>query len=223
MRVFIGYDSTQQITYDVLAYSILRNFESAGSEYSLNKIIPLKLSQLELLGFQRPHDILQSTEFTYTRFLVPYLCDYKGLAIFMDSDMLCLGNLNELMNLDMTDYAIRVVKHEHKPTSTVKMTGKVQSAYPRKNWSSLMIMDCAKLTCWQKSDVEQKPGSWLHRFWPIPDNLIGDIPPEWNHLDEIHRDTKMVHYTEGGPWLPNYRNHIYGQPWFDTYKEMLYA
>ena len=217
MRIFIGYDSTQAIAYDVLKFSITSHCPQA-------KIFPLRLSEIRtVFNFSREHDPLQSTEFTYTRFLIPYICDYKGLALFMDSDMLCLSNIGELFSLDMTNYALRVVKHVHNPTTLVKMTGKVQTVYPRKNWSSLMLMDCSKLTSWTKESVELNKPKWLHRFESIPDEQIGDIPQEWNELDTYGPDTKMIHYTEGGPWLPNYHNHQYGDVWFKYAKEYLYG
>ena len=192
--------------------------------YPFQNIRPLRLQDLQTsIGFKREHDPLQSTEFTYTRFLVPYLCDYKGIALFMDSDMLCLGDINELFDLSMDEYAIRVVKHNHIPTTEIKMHGKKQTQYPRKNWSSLMLMDCAKLKCWTKESVETQSGSWLHRFEPIADDLIGDIPAEWNSLDIMDKSTKMIHYTEGGPWLPNYREHKHADIWVNYAKEFLYG
>lgn len=212
-KIFIGYDSSQSIAYDVLRWSLI-----------YPNVYPLKLDEIrKVIGFQREHDPLQSTEFTYTRFLVPHLCDYEGIALFMDSDMLCFGDIKELLDLDMSKYALRVVKHNHTPKTKIKMTGKVQTEYPRKNWSSLMLMDCSKLKDWSKEAVETKPGSWLHRFEPIPDELIGDIPTEWNSLDVMDEKTKMIHYTEGGPWLPNYKNHPYADIWVKYAKEYLYG
>ena len=170
--------------------------------------------RLKELDFNRPLDPLQSTEFTYTRFLVPYLCGYQGIALFMDSDMLCLGDMAELFSYDMEPYALRVVKHGNQPKTTLKMDGKIQTIYPRKNWSSLMLMDCAKLTCWTKEAVETREAKWLHRFEPIPDELIDELPIIWNSLDYYDSSTKIIHYTEGGPWLQNYKDHPYGDLWF---------
>lgn len=218
--IFIGYDSAQAVAYDVLYYSILKNSKGAGPlGYCIR---PLRLSELvERHGFRRPLDPLQSTEFTYTRFLVPWLMGYKGIALFMDSDMLALGNVFELFDLDMSNYALRVVKHEHVPTETVKMGGKIQTAYPRKNWSSLMLMNCAKLGCWTKEAVETRSGAWLHRFEPIPDCEIGEIDGGiWNVLDRYDGRTRLIHYTAGGPWLPGFEDHPYGDVWLKYKFEM---
>ena len=216
-RIFIGYDSRMPIASDVLRYS-LEKTSSTPLE-----IVLLDLKELgRTIGFNRVHDPLQSTEFTYTRFLVPYLCGYKGRAIFMDNDMLCLADINEVFNMELDSYWLRVVKHDHRPTNTIKMDGKVQTSYPRKNWSSFMLLNCEKLTCWTKEAVETQPAKWLHRFESIPDECIGDIPKTWNVLDRYDADTKLIHYTEGGPWFENYKDHPYGDIWW-KYHESCYS
>lgn len=213
MKVFIGWDSREAEVADVLAYSLQKNSS-----------IPLDIQYLKLdeLDFDRDRDPLQSTEFTYTRFLVPELCNYEGTAVFMDCDMLCLGDMKQLDDLDMSSYALRVVKHDHRPTNTVKMDGVKQTSYPRKNWSSLMLMDCSKLTLWTKELVQRESGAYLHRFQDIPDEQVGDIPDTWNTLDWMDERTQLVHYTEGGPWFEEYRDHPYGAIWLrylDEYRE----
>jgi hypothetical protein len=99
------------------------------------------------------------------------------------------------------------------------MDGKIQTVYPRKNWSSFMLLHCEKLTCWSKENVERQPGKWLHRFEPIPDEFIGDIPRGWNVLDRYDENTKLIHYTEGGPWLKEYEDHPFGDIWFQQLEE----
>jgi len=211
-RIFIGFDSAQEVAYDVLAYSIKKHAKRPV------EIHPLNLREIEAVhGFRRPRDPLQSTEFTYTRFLVPYLCGYEGLALFMDSDMLALGDLSELFDLDMKPYALRVVKHDYKTSPRTKMGDleRPQSSYPRKLWSSLILMDCSKLRCWTKGAVETKTAAWLHRFEPILDDQIGEIDGSvWNVLDRYDEKTKLIHYTEGGPWLKGCENHPYGDVWY---------
>src|SRR5829696_1955580 len=125
-RIFIGWDSRFPEPADVLRYSLLK--------YSS---IPLDIRYLKLneLGINRQHDPLASTEFTYSRFLVPHLCNFQGVALFLDNDMLCLGDIAQIARLDMKRYALRVVQHDYTPGNTVKMYGAVQTSYPRKNWS----------------------------------------------------------------------------------------
>ena len=210
-RVFIGYDSREDIAYQVLKHSI-----EAHASRPLD-IRPLKIADLDF----RRHDPLASTEFTFTRFLVPSLCEYRGLALFMDCDMVALADLNPLFDLDMSNLALRVVKHDYRPTSAIKMDGKVQTVYPRKNWSSFMLMNCARLTLWTPEAVETRPPSWLHRFEDIPDEQIGDLPFTWNVLDRYAEDTKLIHYTEGGPWFEKYKDHPYGDVWLKYYHAYL--
>ncbi len=192
-RIFIGYDPDQAVAYDVLVDSLHRHTSEPLD------VRPIDAAQLP--EFHRAGDPLASTPFTYTRFLVPWLCDYTGTALFMDSDMLALGDVSALFRLPMDGLALRVRQHDYSPSATVKMGGKVQTQYPRKNWSSLMLMDCARLTAWTKDAVETRSGAWLHRFETIPDEQIGDLPEAWNVLDHISGPTELLHYTSGGPWL----------------------
>jgi lipopolysaccharide biosynthesis glycosyltransferase len=210
LRIFIGWDSREAECADILAHSLHKHSS-----------VPLDVRYLKLdeLDFNRHRDPLQSTEFTYTRFLVPWLCNYQGKAVFMDCDMLCLGDIKELDDLDMSNLALRVVKHDYRPKEATKMDGCVQTVYPRKNWSSLMLMNCARLRLWTKQVVETQTGAYLHRFQDIPDELIGDIPNTWNTLDWMDENTKLIHYTSGGPWFEQQKDHPYGAPWLAAREE----
>ncbi|MGC4005023.1 MAG: hypothetical protein QM811_18675 [Pirellulales bacterium] len=132
----------------------------------------------------------------------------------MDNDMLCFGDIAEIANLDMTDLALRVVQHDYQPTNGIKMYGAVQTSYPRKNWSSMMLMNNAKLKLWSKSVVETQTGAYLHRFQDIPDAAIGELPKTWNTLDWMDDSTKLIHYTNGGPWYEQYLDHPHAAIWF---------
>lgn len=232
MRIFIGWDAREAVAADVLAYSLRKH-----------ATVPLDIRYLKLedsgmvwyvvtdgtrsLPFSRPRDPLQSTDFTYTRFMVPALCRYSGLALFMDCDMLCLGDIREITEAHMDELSLRVVKHPpYVPPSVRKMDGCVQSSYPRKNWSSLMLMNCARLGCWTQGAVERQTGAFLHRFEGIPDNGIGSLSPAWNSLDACCLDayspwlTKMIHFTSGGPWFKGYENCAGADLWRQYKEEM---
>jgi hypothetical protein len=211
-KIFIGWDSRFPEPADVLRYSLLKDSS-----------IPLDIHYLKLdeLDLHRMNDPLASTEFTYSRFLVPYLCNYRGKALFLDNDMLCLGDIREIAELDMAQFALRVVKHDYQPTNAVKMYGCPQTSYPRKNWSSMMLMDCGKLKLWTKKVVETQTGAYLHRFQDIPDSQIGDLPKTWNTLDWMDERTKLIHYTNGGPWFEEYRDHPHADVWMKMRDEML--
>lgn len=211
LRIFIGWDSRFPEPADVLSYSLQKHSS-----------IPLDIHFLKLddLDLDRERDPLASTEFTYSRFLVPHLCGFQGKAVFMDNDMLCFDDIKELDDLEMDDHALRVVKHEYQPTNATKMYGCPQTAYPRKNWSSLMIMNCDRLKLWSKQVVETQSGAYLHRFQDVPDEQIGEIPKTWNTLDWMDEGTKLIHYTNGGPWFDDYRNHPHADVWYAAREEM---
>ncbi|MCA9100775.1 MAG: glycosyltransferase [Pirellulales bacterium] len=211
LRIFIGWDSRFPEPADVLKYSLEKH-----------STIPLEIRYLRLtdLNFDRAVDPLASTEFTYTRFLVPHLCEFAGTALFLDNDMLCLGDVAELAALPMDEYALRVVKHDYQPTNATKMYGCPQTVYPRKNWSSMMLMDCGKLRLWAKQVIEVASGAYLHRFEDIPDEQIGDLPKTWNTLDWMDASTKLIHYTNGGPWFEEYRDHPHADVWYAMRDEM---
>ncbi len=210
-RIFIGFDARMPIASEVLEYSLRKH---------ATEPLDIRLLKLPELDLKRPHDPLQSTEFTYSRFLVPHLCGFQGTALFMDNDMLAFSDVSELFHLDMKDVWLRCVKHDQKTTSALKMDGRAQTSYPRKNWSSLMLLNCAKLTSWTKENVETKPAAWLHRFESVPDDKIGELPNTWNTLDWYDDSTDLVHYTEGGPWFDRCKDHPYGAIWFQYRDEL---
>jgi lipopolysaccharide biosynthesis glycosyltransferase len=210
-RVFIGWDSRFPEPADVLAYSLRTH---ASIELDIRY---LKLPELRL---NRSYDPLASTEYTYSRFLVPYLCNHQGKALYLDSDMLCLADIAEIAKLDLNGLALRVHKHNHHPSAAVKMNGAVQTAYPRKNWSSMMLLNCERLTLWTKDVVETASGAYLHRFQDIPDNQIGELPKTWNTLDTMDAATCLTHWTSGGPWLTQTRNCPHADAWLKARDEM---
>ena len=211
LRIFIGWDSRFPEPADVLRNSLLKYAS-----------IPLDIRYLKLteLDLHRAHDPLASTEFTYSRFLVPHLRGFQGTALFLDNDMLCLGDIREIAELDMRNLALRVVQHEYQPVNSVKMYGCPQTSYPRKNWSSMMLMNCERLRLWSKPVVETQTGAYLHRFQDIPDNEIGDLPKTWNTLDWMDETTRLIHYTNGGPWFEQYRDHPHAGVWYQHRDQM---
>ena len=200
--IFIGYDFRERAATNVLIDSIYQNSSCPVS------FTPIILSQLNKHGlFYRERDPKQSTDFSFSRFLVPRLMNYKGWAIFMDCDMLCKGDIKKLWDLRDERYAVMCVKHEHKPISSKKFQGETQSSYPMKNWSSLMLFNCSKCKSLTVDFVNTATGLDLHRFnWLSGENQIGGLPEEWNYLvsvqeQEISQKAKLMHWTLGGPWF----------------------
>lgn len=212
VRVFIGYDPVETVAWHVLAHSII-----ARSSLPV-AITPLNLRNIAHL-FEREWDTKQSNEFSFSRFLVPYLCDYKGWAIFMDCDMLCLDDLAKLWALRDDTYQVSVVKNTHLvlPGQEAKYLGRTQIGYRRKNWSSMMLFNnaaCGKLT---PDYVSTAHGLDLHQFkWVDDDNRIGPLPRSWNHLVGVNppnKDAQLVHYTLGGPWFNESKDCEFSGKW----------
>ena len=217
IRVFIGYDVKEPVAFSVFAHSILRRASVPVS------ITPVALSQLRGV-MTRERVPNQSTDFSFSRFLVPWLCDFKGWAIFADCDQLMLEDVKHLWDLRDEKFAIQCVKHVHEPTTTTKFLGNVQTSYPMKNWSSVMLMDCKK--CWRLTPeyVNTATGLELHRFrwlagadWDASiEDRIGDLDPAWNHLVGYNEPTGRelnLHWTEGGPWFKAYENEPFADLW----------
>jgi lipopolysaccharide biosynthesis glycosyltransferase len=220
IKIFIGYDPREAVAFNVLSYSILRRSSVPVT------IAPLALSQLNGI-LKRERHPLQSTDFSFSRFLVPYLSDYTGHSIFMDCDMLVLDDIAELWSLRNSSYALQVVKHDHRPRETVKFLKQAQTAYEKKNWSSVMLFDNEKCNSLTPEYVSTASGLDLHQFkWLKDDQQIGGLPKRWNHLvdyDLPSKDVSLVHYTLGGPYFPEYVNCEYSSEWFSERQAMLHA
>ena len=204
--IFIGFDERERVAMNVLIDSLYQNSTIPIS------ITPIVTSQLEKIGIhKRAREEKQSTSFSFTRFLVPYLMNYKDWAIFMDCDVLCRVDISKLWDLRDTAYSLMCVKHDHKPNEQVKFLGELQSSYPKKNWSSLMLMNCEKCKALTPDYVNNASGLDLHRFnWLDGDHEIGEIKEEWNYLVGVQsieksRSASMLHWTLGGPWFPEQR------------------
>ena len=223
MKVFVGYDTREDIAYQVCKHSIV-------TKQPLAEIRPLKQQELRDAGwYTRPKDKLASTEFTFTRFLIPELMNFKGWAVFMDCDMILTTDIKELFDQADDNYAVMCVQHDYTPKEGYKMDGQKQTIYPRKNWSSVMLFNCehpsnAKLT----QDMVNNPeinGAYLHRFSWLKDEEIGALDHTWNYLVGVYNDIKtpkLIHYTEGGPWFENYRDCEFNELWkhelYDMFK-----
>lgn len=221
-KVFIGWDTREDIAFQVAEHSIISRSKDVD-------IVPLVQKDLRKVNlYTRPIDPLSSTEFTFTRFLIPAIMNYKGWALFMDCDIIFLKDIQELFDLADDRYAVMCAKHDYEVKEGVKMDGKQQTIYPRKNWSSVFLINCGhpsnrKLT---PELVNTETGKYLHRFSWLDDNEIGEISHEWNWLVGVYSEPKdgkpkAIHYTEGGPWFKNYRDCEYNKEWVKELTDML--
>lgn len=210
--IAIGFDVRETIAYHVLEQSIIDKCSMPVA------IIPLASPMLKNFDGQRDG----TNAFIYSRFLVPELMDYQGWAIYLDSDMMLRDDLAKLWALRDDSKAVMVVQHEYHSLHRRKLIGTpmecVNTDYPKKNWSSMILWNCGhpQNRILTREFVEESPGSVLHRFHWLKDDLIGSIPAGWNHLvGEFPNspDAKLVHFTLGAPCFEHYRKCDYATEW----------
>jgi len=237
LNIYIGYDHREKEAFDVCKHSILKYCPDAN-------IIPLNHKSLRKQGFfSRPWIIDEegsfkdmrderpfSTEFAFTRFLVPHVHAEMGKgqsnwAIFMDCDMLLTCDISKILEVADASKAVMVVKHEYnytdKPLEAIKMDGCAQTSYNRKNWSSFILWNCnhpanKSLTL---EHVNFMSGSWLHAFSWLKDEEIGELTAEWNWLEghsPADVEPKALHYTRGTPDMAGFENAAYADEWRDV-------
>ena len=211
IKVFIGYDENETVAFHVLAHSIMRHASKPV------EIVPVVKSHMSAF-YTRERSGLESTDFSFTRFLAPYLCDYKGWAIFTDCDMLVTADIAELWALRDDKYAVMCTKHDYQPVGDTKFLGQVQTKYEKKNWSSVMMFNNARCTALTPEVVSNETGLFLHQFkWLGNDDLIGSLPLSWNYLVGEHqpamRTPELIHYTLGGPYFEKYRDCEFADLW----------
>jgi len=191
LKIFIGYDHRQPISYAVLQHSIFTRSTTPVA------ITPLVLSQL-------PLERQGLTPFTFSRFLVPYLCGYKGWALFLDLDMIVLDDITNLFDMVDDKYAVMVAKNEK-----------------RFEWASVMLFNCEKCQILTPEYVAEAQG--LHGINWVDEGLIGNLPPDWNHLigyDKPRADAKLAHYTQGVPCFPETSDSEYAKEWALEHQNM---
>ena len=215
LRIYVGWDSREDIAYQVCKRSLEQH-----SSIPL-QIVPIKQDDLRLRGlYWRGPDAMSSTEFSFTRFLTPYLAGYTGWAVFVDCDFLFRKDIAGLLDYRDTSKALYCVKHDYMPKETVKMDGQAQTQYPRKNWSSFMFINCGheQVQTLTPDVVNNESGLFLHRFNWLTDDAIGSLPVTWNYLEGWHtaadcEDPTAVHFTRGGPWFEEYQSVEYASEW----------
>jgi hypothetical protein len=215
IQVYIGFDTREVVAYHVLVNSIIRHASGPVS------FTPVALAHLGSV-FSRSMDPKQATEFSFSRFLVPYLSGYRGWSMFLDCDMLFLDDIYALWEQRDDRYAAMVVKHDYVPKSGTKMFNQVQTRYPKKNWSSLMLFNGPRCHALTPEYVNTASGLELHQFkWLESEAMIGDLAIGWNYLVgeyEFSRDVKNLHFTLGGPYIKGFEGCDYAEVWFEEFE-----
>ena len=225
LKIFVGWDSREDIAYQACRQSLI---DTASVDI---EVIPLKQRELKRnFLYWRKSDKLASTEFTFTRFLVPELMNFNGWALFIDCDFIAVEDVKKLFDLRNDKYAVMCAHHDYNPKEGFKMDGKAQLPYPRKNWSSAMLFNCghpsnAVLT----KELVNNPeidGKYLHRFSWLKDEEVGEFSHEWNWLVGWYKEPrdgkpKFIHYTEGGPWFDEYADCEYNVEYYRAERKAL--
>jgi len=224
IKVFIGYDQLESVAWHTMAASIYRQSSRPVA------IVPVNLANLKDI-FNRPRDPKQSNEFSFSRFLVPYLCNYEGQGIFFDCDQLLRTDISEIFSVleEQPGKAVYVVKHTYEPRDDVKYLNTIQYKYPRKNWSSVVVWDCnhTKNKILTPKYLKNVDGLILHRFKWLEDDEIGELDVRWNWLvgeyDNPPTNVKNVHWTVGGPYFREFQNTDFSKEWFEMKNQVNYC
>ena len=228
MKIFLGFDEREKEAYEVCEYSLRRHSSKPLDIEPISSAHQLYEREWHQRGIDRIDNIDGypfSTDFSFARFLVPQIMEYKGWAMFVDCDFLFRGDVQALFSQAEDCYAVMCVPHNYRPNSPIKMDGVSQSKYYRKNWSSMVLWNCGHdmnkiITADQ---VNSRIGGELHKFFWLDDQDIGHVGEEWNWLEghsSASIDPKAVHYTEGGPWFPYRQNVHFAQEWKAEFKRM---
>ena len=224
LTVYIGWDSREVEAFEVCEHTLRKHWK--GSPASL-QVKALKQHELRSDGhYYREVDKKAATEFSLTRFLVPALNKFQGYAIFVDCDFLFLDDINSVFNEVDPKNAVSVVKHDYTPRDKTKMDGAIQHIYPRKNWSSFMVFNCAHPSNRELniSTVNNETPAFLHRFHWLSDEEIGEIGRRWNYLEGCYpadeTDIKAIHFTRGGPWFKHMQEVDFADLWRNEYSEI---
>lgn len=195
IKIFIGYDDSEAIAYHTLCQSIINTTKNSVH------ITPIALKMIP--EFTRKRSMDESTEFSFSRFLTPYLSGFEGWSLYMDCDFLIQEDLTKLWELRDEDKAIMVCKHDYKPSKNIKFNNFKQAVYEKKNWSSLMLFNNEKCRNLTLEVVNCASGMYLHQFQWLDQAHIGELPLNWNFLvgeENQHTPAFGIHFTNGGPW-----------------------
>lgn len=209
---FVGYDKREAVGYHVFCHSVLARTKLDVS------FTPMRGSGSKPMG--------SSTAFDHTRWDVPRLCGYSGLAIWAECDMLCRTDIAELLECFNNKYDVMVAKHDYRTRFPVKFLGQSNEDYPRKNWSSLMVINC-RAAVWQRIDylrLHNLPDLRLLHSFPeriesvalFDQDRIGALDLGWNWLvGEYPHNPKaaFAHFTIGLPCFKEYKDCDYSNEW----------
>ena len=234
LEVYIGWDARERAAWQVCERSIQHHVadypvpvRAIGRQMLQNLGVYTRLTS-EVDGKRLDHVSGEfcSTDFSLARFWLPYLAGRAGWALYCDCDFLFRADVREILAHADPRYAVMVVPHRHEPADTEKMDAQAQTAYFRKNWSSLILWNLAHAGCHRVSqhDLNHWHKHDLHGFRWLASNEIGFLPEQWNWLEGVSPTTgrdyslangpiKAVHFTSGTPDMPGYEHSAFAEEW----------
>ena len=216
VRVFVGVDRSQLLAVSVLEYSINRHTSA--------KVEVVPMLDLPVPVPKDPRNT-QRTGFSFSRFCIPELANYKGRAIYMDADMMVFKDILDLWNIPFDGAKIIVQKEVKFAEETTKKAGAPKK---RKKQCAVMLLDCSRLD-WKVGDIiaGMDAGKYdydqlMSEFCILDESEVKyGVPFEWNSLEHWDQDTCLLHFTDVAtqPWTacgnPN------GHHWFNEVRRML--
>jgi len=206
LEIVIGFTPEEVPAFYACMNSILNNTQSVC------RFTPLYLPSLTNAGLYWRKD-KGATDFSFSRFLAPYLAGYRGKVLFMDCDMVVKGDIQEVFDALPLDKCVAVVKHQWTPKDGIKFGGLAkQNSYPKKLWSAFMVFNCSssRVKALTPKAVNEMSGADLHQFAWTHENRIAELGEEWQWIPG-HSESRVpieqaknIHYTEEAPWWPNY-------------------
>ena len=137
---------------------------------------------------------------------MPYLCGFKGTALFLDADMVVTGDIAELFAQADGLSAVQVNKDQAKF-----------------EWPSAMLFDCELASALTPEFVEDKENVLYDFAWA---NRVGSFSGDFNHCvgyAQPRTDAKLYHFTKGIPIWRETRGNPEDAVFHDAYKHMLHS
>jgi len=216
VKIYVGFDPRESVVYHTFTQSLIEK-----------STLPIEITPLAVttLNFYEETHQDKSNDFVYSRFLTPFMSNFEGWSIYVDGDMICQADIKELLELRDETKAVQVVKHDYKTKSANKYLDNKNENYPRKNWSSVILWNCAhpKHKILTPNFINEQTGKFLHRFSWLEDEEIGELPIEWNWLAIEYADNplaKLIHYTLGAPCFKDYRATSMAENWLSMQKKI---
>ncbi|KPQ36436.1 MAG: LPS:glycosyltransferase [Phormidesmis priestleyi Ana] len=197
IKIYLGTQIEQSLAVDVLTYSIVRRTQASI------QITPL-YQAVATAGIEVPMpsnpQLRPQTPFTFQRFAIPELCQYRGRAIYLDSDMLVFQDINRLWQQSFE-------RANHESADLLSVPELPDSG--RSPQYSVMLLNCDQLK-WQVAQLvgELDRGTWTYKQFVMEMapavNKAAILPLGWNDLERYRPGkTALLHYTDmpRQPWL----------------------